>query len=147
MTELENPICPIDVVICLHLESVRPNSKLLEEDSKGMHPMLERVLGSDDESILDLHAMLCVEGLFWTQPIGRVGPCSLNVSSVNILLNNFIQLLLIGKEVAWSIQRVLKRREMVNLDSWSLQKLCHTGIPTFGSACLHTGDVLRGAIC
>lgn len=117
MTELANPICPIDVVICLHPESVRPNSELPEGDSKGMHPMLECVLGSNDEPIPDLQVMLCVEGHFWTQPIGRISPCSLNVSSVNILLNDFIKLLLIGKEVAWSIQRVLKRRGMVNLNS------------------------------
>ena len=108
---------PYDVVIYLHPESVRPNSELPEGDSKGVHPMLERVLGSDDEPIPDLQAMLRVEGHFWTQHIGRIGPCSLNVSSVNILHSDFIQLLLIGKEVAWSIQRVLKRREMVNLDS------------------------------
>ena len=105
------------MVVCFHPESVRSDSELPEGDSKGMHPMLERVLGSDDEPIPDLQAMLRVEGHFLTQPIGRIGPCSLNVSSVNILLNDFIQRLLIGKEVVWSIQRVLKRREMVNLDS------------------------------
>lgn len=117
MTELANPIRRIDVVICLHPKSVRPNSELPEGDSKGMHPMLEHVLGSNDKPIPDLQAMLHIEGHFWTQPIGRIGPCSLNVSFVNILLNDIIQLLLIGKEVAWSIQRVLIRREMVNLDS------------------------------
>lgn len=112
-----------------------------------MHPMLERVLRSDDEPILDLQAVLCVEGHFWAQPIGRIDPCSLNVSSVNIILNDFIQLLLIGKKMARSTQRVLKRREVVNMNSRGLQNICHPSVPTFGSACLHAGDVLGGAIC
>ena len=117
MTELADPVCPIDVVICFHQESVRTDSELPEGDSKGMRPMLERVLRSDDEPILDLQAVLRVEGHFWAQPIGRIDPCSLNVSSVNIILNDFIQLLLIGKKMARSIQRVLKRREVVNMNS------------------------------
>ena len=68
-----------------------------------MHPVPESVLGSDDESVFDLHEVFCVEGHLLAQPPRRVNPCDLNKISVDILSDDPIQLLSAGEEVARGI--------------------------------------------
>ena len=68
-----------------------------------MHPVSERILGSDNESVSDLQGMLCVEGHLLAQPPRRVNPCDLNKLSVDILSDDPIQLLSAWEEVARGI--------------------------------------------
>lgn len=68
-----------------------------------MHLVSERVLGSDNESIFDLQEMLCVESHLLAQPLRRINPCDLNKLSIDILFDDPIQLLSVGKEVAGGI--------------------------------------------
>ena len=68
-----------------------------------MHPVFERVLGSDNESVSDLQEMLYVEGHLLAQPVRWVNPCDLNKLSIDILFDDPIKLLSAGKELAGGI--------------------------------------------
>ena len=68
-----------------------------------MHPVFERVLGSDNESVSDLQEVFYIEGHLLAQPPRQVNPCDLNKLSVDILFNDPIQLLSARKEVAGGI--------------------------------------------
>ena len=69
-----------------------------------MHPMLEGILGSNNESISDLQKVLSVEGHLWAQIARRIDPCSLNVLPVDVLPDDFDEFLLVWKKVPQGIQ-------------------------------------------
>ena len=69
-----------------------------------MHPMLEGIGGSSDESISDLQEVLGVEGHLWAQVARRIDPCSLNVLPVDVFPDDFVEFLLVWKKVPRGVQ-------------------------------------------
>ena len=83
---------------------MRSNPELHERDPNSVHPMLEGILGSNNESIFDLQKVLGVEGHLWAQSTQRIDPCSLNVLPVDVLLDDFVEFLLVWEKVPRGIQ-------------------------------------------
>ena len=66
MTYLEDLVWLVDLVICLHPEMMRTHSKLAQRNIKGMCPMMECVMGPDNEIVTQIHEMCNIEGHLWT---------------------------------------------------------------------------------
>ena len=90
MIKLADPVRCINPVVCLYPKSMGSYSELSERDSKSMHLVTERVLGSDNEHVSDLQEVLSLKGHLWAQPSREIDPCDLNELSVNILPDDLI---------------------------------------------------------
>ena len=64
--------------------------ELFERDTKSMHPIAKRVLGSDNEPVSDLQEVFNIKGHLWAQPSQRIDPCNLDELLVNILPDDLI---------------------------------------------------------
>jgi hypothetical protein len=85
---------------------MRSNPELVERDLVGMH-LVEKCIGwSNNEAISHLHEMIYIECHLGLEAIGWIHPSDLNVLSINVLPNNFVQLLLVRQEMARGIQGV-----------------------------------------
>ena len=62
MTNLADPLRSINLVIRLYPKSMGSHSELPERDAESMHPVAERVLGSDNEPVSDLQEVFSIEG-------------------------------------------------------------------------------------
>ena len=65
-------------------------SELSERDPKSMHPMAERVLGSDNEPVSDLQEVFSIKSHLWMQSSRRIDPSNLDELLVNILSDDLI---------------------------------------------------------
>jgi hypothetical protein len=64
---------------------MRSNSKLSQGDSKGVHPVVKCVMGSNNESIPHNHEVLCIEGHLRTQSSLRVYPSDMHKLPLDII--------------------------------------------------------------
>ena len=85
-----DPLRSINVVIRLYPKSMGSNSELLERDTEIMLPVVECVLGFDNELAFYFQEVLSVRGHLWVQPSRRIDPGNLDKPPVNILPDNLI---------------------------------------------------------
>ena len=58
-----------------------------------MHPVVKRILGSNNEHNSQLQEVLSVEGHLWVQPSWRIDPSDLDELPVDVLLGDLVQIL------------------------------------------------------
>ena len=90
MTYLADLIRSINLVIRLYPKSLGSYSELLERDTKSMHLVTKRVLGSDNEAVFYFQEVLSIKGHLWVQPSRRIDLGNLDKVPVNILPDNLV---------------------------------------------------------
>ena len=65
-------------------------SEMSKRDPKSVHPIVKRVLGSDNEPVSDLQEVFNIKSHLWTQSSRRIDPSNLDELLVDILSNYLI---------------------------------------------------------